>query len=101
MTNDVTDTNVGKMTEQDAIHEIELMEQMECACPDCERRRPALVMAIEALQKQIPIKPIQKESGWYYCPTCDTKVPVSNNFCSGYYRDKIGCGQKLDWRDEE
>ena len=58
-------------------------------------------MAISALQKQIPIKPIQKESGWYYCPTCDTKVPVSNNFCAGYYRDKIGCGQKLDWRDEE
>lgn len=52
MTEHVTDTNVGKMTGQDAIHEIELMEQMECACPDCERRRPALVMAIEALQFQ-------------------------------------------------
>ena len=48
----VTDTNVGKMTEQEAIHEIETMEQMECACPDCERRRPALHMAIEALRFQ-------------------------------------------------
>lgn len=52
MTNHVADICVGKMTEKEAIHEIELMEQMECACPDCERRRPALQMAIEALQFQ-------------------------------------------------
>lgn len=32
MTEHVIGTNVGKMTEQKAIHEIEMMEQMECAC---------------------------------------------------------------------
>lgn len=92
MTNYVTDTNVGKIEE--AILKLTILYT------DMETKL-AIDMVIEALQKHIPIKSIQKESGWYYCPTCDTKVPVSNNFCAGYYRDKIGCGQKLDWRDEE
>ena len=68
---DVTDTNVGKIKPQDAIHEIELMEQMECACADCERRRPALNMAIKALEfckdleERIPLLD--------YCPRCGSQ----------------------------
>lgn len=45
-------------------------------------------MAIEALEKQMPKEPIEKENGWYYCPTCNTKVPASANYCCGYYKDK-------------
>ena len=90
MTEHVTGTNVGKMTEQEAIHEIEMMEQMECACPDCERRRPALVMAIEALQKQIPKKPIKEdEYSILVCPSCKEWVESTKRFCY--------CGQRLDW----
>ena len=56
-------------------------------------------MAIEALEKQIPKEPIEKESGWYYCPTCNTKVPAYANYCCGYYTGKQGCGQRLDWEE--
>ena len=40
------------MTIEEAMEKLENMEQMQCACPDCERRKPALVMAIEALKMQ-------------------------------------------------
>ena len=41
------------MTTEEAIKEIEGMEQIECICEDRQRRRPALQMAISALQAQV------------------------------------------------
>ena len=96
MTEHVTGTNVGKMTEKKAIHEIELMEQMECACPDCERRRPALQMAIEALQFQQEIVRC-KDCKWYVKEDgidilmCfhSLRWPKETDFCSsGEWRNK-------------
>ena len=56
--------------------------------------------AIEALEKQIPKKPILDTifpSGveWYLCPTCN-----HNNIekCDCYCHN---CGQALDWSDTE
>ena len=57
----------------------------------------ALELAIQALEKQVPKKPIHAH-GNYYCPTCkdtwllwDDAIPnESDNLC-GY------CGQKIDW----
>ena len=46
-------------------------------------------MAVAALEKQIPMKPILI-NGRFDCPACH-----SNNRSLDYYCDK--CGQKLDW----
>lgn len=63
----------------------------------------ALDMAIEALEKQVPKKPIKHYyldrycvvDYYYQCPTtCNVKFQLSNtyHFCPN-------CGQALDWRD--
>jgi hypothetical protein len=57
----------------------------------------AAEMAIKALEKQMPKKPIN-QSTWKECPTCtqgigidnDTPNPKAIEYC--YH-----CGQKLDW----
>ena len=68
--------------------------------------REALDMAIEALQKQIPKKPVlEKTKGivgidMWHCPVCDEEI------ISDWNRDIAKpychlCGQRLNWRDEE
>ena len=55
------------------------------------------VLAIEALEKQIPKKPIDNiEREWFECPTCG-KVIVT------YYageRHHCKCGQAIDWSED-
>lgn len=67
----------------------------------------ALNMAIKALEKQIPKKPMPIDyekyidiidnakflRGAFWCPNC-RHVVYSGSFCKD-------CGQKLDWSDEE
>lgn len=50
---------------------------------------------IEALEKQIPKKPICKKY------TTDTKCPVCNTFVLIYNKYCIECGQAIDWSDTE
>ena len=64
--------------------------------------KEACNMAIEALEKHMPIRPIMriKEKGFNkgciypHCPICDT-MPVPHPNVS--YCDK--CGQAIDWSD--
>ena len=58
-------------------------------------------LAIEALEKQIPKKPIIKKwSGGnktYNCPSCDcdyNRFYISKEYC-------MYCGQKIDWEEVE
>ena len=55
-------------------------------------------VAIEALEKQIPKKPIMRKDvaeTYYICPECEWGVDkFDDNYCSD-------CGQKLDWSSEE
>ena len=63
----------------------------------------ALEMAINALEKQIPMKVLHSyddsvDENWCSCPIC----------CSGlgwehgkHYKYCMNCGKKLDWSDEE
>ena len=59
----------------------------------------ALNRAIEAIDKQIPRKPIEKSPWVYHCPNCDSKK-VEEVFIERfrYCRD---CGQALDWSDTD
>ncbi len=51
-------------------------------------------MSIEALEKQMPKKPV-KDREYTLCPNCK-KVEIDwlDNYCHG-------CGQRLDWEEEE
>ena len=55
------------------------------------------VIAIEAIQMQIPKKPICREQGTTLilngvCPKCSNVVHAYDNYCAF-------CGNKLDWGD--
>ena len=59
----------------------------------------AINMAIDALEKQIPKKPIEKfafsdDIGAGLCPFCNEGVNEEMNFCSY-------CGQAIDWSDDK
>ena len=62
----------------------------------------SIEIAIQALEKQIPKKPIKSENqvvryvNTYYCPTCELGI-TGTNIAKWCYH----CGQKLDWSDEE
>lgn len=72
-------------------------------CPECNARE----LAISALEKQIPKKPIKKnpicyaktKDGQerfafdYFCPNCNEQIKRFEHHCK--------CGQALDWSDTE
>ena len=70
--------------------------------------RDAVGVAIQALEKQIPKKPI-RHTAWenFKCPACgsaeivqyDTEYREYDKDCKFEYCSD--CGQKLDWGDEE
>jgi len=59
----------------------------------------AVVMAVEALEKQIPKEPVYKKDDIYvknqfvelpHCPACNWEVPTGDMHC-------FMCGQAIDW----
>ena len=64
----------------------------------CEEARRCCIeyfeIAIEALEKQLPKKPIEKgiHFVYYKCPNCNRILPIDKNYCD--------CGQRLDWPEE-
>ena len=58
-----------------------------------ERDLPVLKMAIDALKKQIPMKPILCDDEDLTCPTCGADVEWK------YYCEE--CGQKIDHEEEQ
>lgn len=76
--------------------------------PECSIFAEALGLAIQALEKQIPKKPI-RHAVWedFKCPACgsteirpyDTEYREYDKDCEFEYCSD--CGQKLDWSDEE
>jgi hypothetical protein len=64
----------------------------------------AINMAIQALEKQVPKKPVIKEWSPARCPTCGAEL--SEDMGDGYYKHWYSkkvcdCGQKLDWNEVE
>ena len=90
------------MTENEAIKDIK-----ENILPSAGGK--SLVLAISALEKQIPKKPIVNSSKYgfidaYYCPVCNSyirsiatrrEVILTENIFCGV------CGQKINWESDE
>lgn len=94
------------MTENEAIEELkydcnELGKAIPCDTSWGKLFENAYAMAIKALEKQIPKKPIKSKEqkiryvNTYYCPTCNLGF-TGFNIAKWCYH----CGQKLDWSDE-
>ena len=67
---------------------------------ECRKHNKAISMAIEALEKQIPKKPLHMNKN-YYCPICkedgwmlwDDAIPNDmDKYCGK-------CGQAIDWEE--
>ena len=97
------------MTESEAIEKLKNMRlymQIEDENNDCkftEVDYKANEMAIQALEKQIPKKPIfannmMTKDKFLMCPCCEFRFPDSLVFLKTRCWN---CGQKLDWSDEE
>ena len=58
-------------------------------------------MAIQALEKQIPKKPINYDKHYYKCPCCNEDLEIDDDMLFIYDEEPpkfcIKCGQKLDW----
>ena len=74
---------------------------MACNTIDGDRMYPALEASKQALEKQIPKKPIGRHTS-YKCPICDRRVRSgkgSSSFGVDHFCQR--CGQALDWSDTE
>ena len=92
------------MTGSEAVEKLKNMRlfmQIEDENDDCkftEDDYKANEMAINALEKQIPMKPVKSEKqvvmyvNTYYCPICNLGI-TGTNIAKWCYH----CGQKLDW----
>lgn len=94
------------MTESEAIEKLKNMrlfmqiDDNKNECKFTEDDYKANEMAIQALEKQIPKKPIKSENqvvryvNTYYCPTCKLGI-TGTNIAKWCYH----CGQKIYWGD--
>lgn len=96
------------MTENEAIEELkydcnELGKAIPCDTSWGCSFENAYGMAIQALKKQIP-KKVVREGKWIYkCPCCggDAETDCGDVFYDYRLDYCNGCGQRLDWSDEE
>ena len=70
---------------------------------ECRKHNKAISMAIEALKKQIPKKPIIRKAEDYFgnvkhtlCPNCRETEFVFTQPCFCHH-----CGQAIDWEENE
>ena len=90
------DDDMPRMTPQEAIEKIKWIMQ------NNSHNKELCNICIEALEKQIPKKPI--EDGYYdepcVCPNCGSNVinEADNDYL---FKHCYHCGQALDWSDTE
>lgn len=61
-------------------------------------KRVAIKLAIDALEKQVPKKPISNKRGYYDCPNCSCNLEVVLDEVSDIDFCFI-CGQAIDWTE--
>ena len=78
-------------------------EAIECL-EDCIKNQPCecrneMRLAIEALEKQIPKKPIPQDEDCLECPNCDSFIGYASECKDEHYRVEYcpNCGQALKW----
>ena len=97
------------MTESEAIKEVRFnMSKIGLSDKAAKRVVEARNVAIKALEKQIPKKPIMKqyfenlEEEYLCCPTCGEiltdRIPMDNK---DFYFHCLNCGQKFNWESDE
>ncbi len=98
------------MNEQEAMETLERLfsDSTNEDYPFTECFAEALTIELQALEKQIPKKPITKqyfedsEEKYLCCPTCGEiltdRIPADNKT---FYFHCMNCGQKFDWGDSE
>ena len=75
----------------------EVTETDEAICYVTSNDVEALILAIKALELQIPKKPIDNtKQGWFECPTCRRVVVLYHNGKRHHCR----CGQAIDFEKE-
>ena len=90
------------MTEREAITKLKRKAYRTTCYGDKVLEHEENLVAIEALEKQIPKKPIKSENqvvryvNTYYCPICNLGI-TGTNIAKWCYH----CGQKIDWSDED
>ena len=88
------------MTEREAITKLKRKAYRTTCYGDKVLEHEENLVAIEALEKQIPKKPIKSENqvvryvDTYYCPICELGI-TGTNIAKWCYH----CGQKIDWSD--
>ena len=89
------------MTVQQAI---EILEVNAICSPKATKFKGAVEVVKQALEKQIPKKPIDDRYPWSICPVCGGSINceevqeyIHNKECSFC----VHCGQKIDWSDTE
>ena len=88
------------MTESEAITKLKRKAYRTTCYGDKVLEHEENLVAIEALEKQIPKKPIKSKNqvvryvNTYYCPICELGI-TGTNIAKWCYH----CGQKLDWSD--
>lgn len=96
---------------------IELLKTHNDKCSGCDKLcndlcKPAVELAIKALEKQIPKKPVIKPDKYtdvvrqYYCPNCGRyfgQAGIHNVilFNKERFCQEEGCGQAIDWNTED
>ena len=91
------------MTREEAVSNLkmileEVTETDEAVCYVTSNDVETLILAIKALELQIPKAPIDNiEQEWFECPTCRRVVVLYHNG----KRHHCECGQSLKWEDIE
>ena len=92
----------GEMTESEAI------DLLTGQLTFNELNREAKQMAIKALEKQIPKKPIEYEDKFYACPVCKNPIMHKWKKYNTELMEKsnglpvcLNCLQAIDWSEEE
>lgn len=70
---------------------------------DYEAITEALALAVDALENQIPVKPISNDSHvvtWYCCSRCGKSITDRYDSMKKEYKYCTNCGQVIDWSEE-
>ena len=93
------------MTTEEAIKIVEgeyvTMSKWYGTSEEARQHNEAIKMAVDALKKQVPMKPTGEHYAHMRCPSCNHRIP-SGQGSSSRRRDNWCnyCGQKIDWGED-